>query len=459
MYCRKCGREIKNDSKYCPGCGFPTQKIQKVYEEEMQSEAKKKQQKENRKQRGGLKKLIYAVIAGIVCVVIIGMAVFMLKHKNEDKSYDEYMEEAQQYLDELKYVEAEEALNQAIEIKPTEKAPYIILAEVYVKDDKPSEAEEVLERALDKVEMDDSEVSQVKQYIENVRNGLEIETGTEDTETVTETSTEKDGGENAESYITIVAPTVEDTSSSYGDIEILNGPDNELGDGIYVRRGEKTLYLTDEDSLGFYIVTNGKNIVIYSVIEEMDSGEKVKIYRYNIDNEESECIAQCTAEEYFQLAGYYDKNIYYIDGIGGGSFNSYSEEEKESYCLLEYGAGHVWQSNEFFILQSNTATAEVASELQVYNAATGECNMITQQQCIRGNMLCVTDDAVYYVECADPNNITDKRINVNIGRYLLDGSGNEIVISNLTIQTIKAINENQVEYWDEYGEEQVEYFD
>ena len=85
--------------------------------------------------------------------------------------------------------------------------------------------------------------------------------------------------------------------------------------------------------------------------------------------------------------------------------------------------------------------------------------MITQQQCIRGNMLCVTDDAVYYVEFADPNNITGKNINVNIGRYSLDGSRNEIVIPNLTIQTIKAINENQVEYWDEYGEEQVEYFD
>ena len=114
MYCRKCGREIKNDSKYCPGCGFPTQKIQKTYEEEVQSEAKKNQREENKKQIGGLKKLIYAVIAGIVCMVIIGMAVFLLKHKNEDKSYDEYMEEAQQYLDELKYVEAEEALNQAI---------------------------------------------------------------------------------------------------------------------------------------------------------------------------------------------------------------------------------------------------------------------------------------------------------------------------------------------------------
>lgn len=425
----------------------------------MQSEAKKKQREENRKQSGGLKKLIYAAIAGIVCVVIIGMVVLLLKHKNGDKSYDEYMEEAQQYLDELKYGEAAEALNQAIEIKPTEKAPYIILAEVYVKDDKPAEAEEVLERALEKVEMDDSEVSQVKQYIENVRNGLEIETETENAEIVTETSTEKGGEENTEDYITIVAPTVEDTSSSYGEIEILNGPDNQLGDGIYVRRDEKTLYLTDEDSLGIYIVTNGKNIVIYSVIEETDSGEKVKIYRYNIDNEKSECIAQCTAEEYFQLAGYYDKNIYYIDGIGGGAFNLYSEEEKESYCLLKYGAGHVWQSNEFFILQSNTATAEVASELQVYDAATGEYNVITQQQCIRGNMLCVTDDAVYYVEFADPNNITGKNINVNIGRYSLDGSRNEIVIPNLTIQTIKAINENQVEYWDEYGEEQVEYFD
>ena len=382
MYCRKCGKEIRNESKYCLWCGFPTQKTQKAYEEEMQSEAKKKQREENRKQSGGLKKLIYAAIAGIVCVVIIGMVVLLLKHKNGDKSYDEYMEEAQQYLDELKYGEAAEALNQAIEIKPTEKAPYIILAEVYVKDDKPAEAEEVLERALEKVEMDDSEVSQVKQYIENVRNGLEIETETENAETVTETSTEKGGEENTEGYITIVAPTVEDTSSSYGEIEILNGPDNQLGDGIYVRRDEKTLYLTDEDSLGIYIVTNGKNIVIYSVIEETDSGEKVEIYRYNIDNEKSECIAQCTAEEYFQLAGYYDKNIYYIDGIGGGSFNLYSEEEKESYCLLKYGAGHVWQSNEFFILQSNTATAEVASELQDYDAATGEYNVITQQQCI-----------------------------------------------------------------------------
>lgn len=47
----------------------------------MQSEAKKNQREENRKQSGSLKKLIYAVIIGIVCMVIIGMAVFLLKHK------------------------------------------------------------------------------------------------------------------------------------------------------------------------------------------------------------------------------------------------------------------------------------------------------------------------------------------------------------------------------------------
>ena len=82
------------------------------------------------------------------------------------------MIEAQQYLDNLKYEEAEQSLIQAIEVRPTEKTPYIILAEVYVKDNKSSEAVDILEKAVDNAEMDESEIDQVKTYIKNVQAGM-----------------------------------------------------------------------------------------------------------------------------------------------------------------------------------------------------------------------------------------------------------------------------------------------
>lgn len=393
------------------------------------------------------------ILMGIILVAVIGAFAVIWTHKPTGKSYDAYMTEAQQYLDKLKYEEAEQALNQAIEVKPTDKTPYIILAEVYVKDNKSSQAVDTLEKAIDHAEMDATEIDQVKGYIENVQAGI----SSEETETDVPAETEADKNEDVEEYITISAPVGGDASSSYGDIELLNGPDNQLGDGIYVSKNDKTVYLTEEDTIGYNIVTDGKSMLIYSVGDEADPDVKVKIYRYDVDNEESECIAECEANEYFRLAGYYNGIVYYTDGIGGGTFNAYSLEEQASSCLIEEGAAHVWQSKQFFVMQSNSADADSGSELQIYNAVSGESDVITQRQCIRGNVLWITEDAVYYVEFAD-NNTSGQTVNVNICKYLPDGSGREVVVQNLAVKGISDLREHRVEYYDSNDEEQEKTF-
>ena len=149
--------------------------------------------------------------------------------------------------------------------------------------------------------------------------------------------------------------------------------------------------------------------------------------------------------------------MYYSDGIGGGTFNAYSLENQESKCLIEEGAAHVWQSKQFFVMQSNSADADSGSELQIYNAVSGESDVITQRQYIRGNVLSITDDAVYYVEFAD--NITpSKTVNVNICKYLLDGSGREVVVKDLAVNAISDLREHRVEYYDSSDEEQEKIF-
>lgn len=393
------------------------------------------------------------ILMGIILIAAIGIIAIVQTHKPKGRSYDDCMTEAQQYLDNLKYEEAEQALNQAIEVRPTEKTPYIILAEVYVKDDKSPEAVNILEKAVDNAEMDASEIAQVKTYIKNVQAGI----SSEEKETDVSMETEQNKDEDIEQYITMSAPVGGDASSSCGDIELLNGPDNKLGDGIFVSKNGKTVYLTDEDTIGYNIVTDGKNMLIYSVSDKEDPDVKVKIYRHDVDNEESECIGKCEANEYFQLAGYYNGVVYYSDGIGGGTFNAYSLKDQQSKCLIEEGAAHVWQSKQFFVMQSNSADADSGSELQVYNAVSGESDVITQRQYIRGNVLSITDDAVYYVEFAD--NITpSKTVNVNICKYLLDGSGREVVVKDLAVNAISDLREHRVEYYDSSDEEQEKIF-
>ena len=194
--------------------------------------------------------------------------------------------------------------------------------------------------------MVESEIDQVTTYIKNVQAGMSSD------ETDAETEDNKDG--DIEQYITMSAPVGGDASSSYGDIELLNGPDNQMGDGIYVSKNGKTAFLADEDRIGYNITTDGKNVLIYSISDERNPDVKVKIYRYDVDAEKSECIGECESNEYFQLAGYYNSVVYYSDGIGGGTFNAYSLENQESNdCIAAAGV--------------NALTGELAKDIRTYS--------------------------------------------------------------------------------------------
>lgn len=143
MFCKKCGRKLPDNAKFCPGCGLSVE--QKATTDKMENKSSAVQSlrenmdgdmKDNpsKKRKSGR---IAIVILGMVVIVVAGI---ILLQKRSYSSYDEYLAEAQQYLAELKYEEAEAVLNQAINIEPEKKEAYIFLAEVYEKDNKKEDA-------------------------------------------------------------------------------------------------------------------------------------------------------------------------------------------------------------------------------------------------------------------------------------------------------------------------------
>ena len=79
MYCKKCGRLLKEDDNYCPKCGSPIDRFlfpdQKNSLKETKKPSKvndKRMNKESRKKKSGIFVWLFAVIA--VCLVIAGLS-------------------------------------------------------------------------------------------------------------------------------------------------------------------------------------------------------------------------------------------------------------------------------------------------------------------------------------------------------------------------------------------------
>ena len=106
-------------------------------------------------------------------MVVIVVAGIILLQKRSYSSYDEYLAEAQQYLAELKYEEAETVLNQAINTEPKKKEAYILLAEVYEKDNKKEDAVQTLKKGLEGAKLQEEEKEEIQKYIQNVQDNLQ----------------------------------------------------------------------------------------------------------------------------------------------------------------------------------------------------------------------------------------------------------------------------------------------
>ena len=122
-------------------------------------------------------KSIRTIVIGAVIIAAVGIGAVAVRQKKLDDEYNTYLNEAQQYLSDFNYEKAEVVLRQALDGRPEKKEAYIILAEVYQKEEKDNDATEILEKALEQVKLKKSEQAEIHQYVANIQDGREMKTG------------------------------------------------------------------------------------------------------------------------------------------------------------------------------------------------------------------------------------------------------------------------------------------
>lgn len=168
MFCGNCGKKIDENAKFCLYCGAPNSH-KRLLENEMTFTDPISAPKKHKR--------IRKIVIGAVIIVVVGIGVIAVRQKKLDDDYSTYLNEAQQYLSDLNYEKAEVVLKQALDDRPEKKEAYIILAEVYQKEEKDNDAIEVLEKALEQVKLKESEQAEVHQYVTNIQDGRDMKNG------------------------------------------------------------------------------------------------------------------------------------------------------------------------------------------------------------------------------------------------------------------------------------------
>ena len=173
MKCANCGAELKVGCMYCSVCGKEAQIVSdyNLLEDDFLRDVLKEQEEKVRKEVMGKsvhnqntagkaspeethtkspqkrrikKRLIFAVLAMVLLVVLIVSTVLMVNH-SRDNSYDYQMERAQNYLEDKNYREAENRVKRALELDEDSVEAKILLADIKVLRSEEDEAVKILE--------------------------------------------------------------------------------------------------------------------------------------------------------------------------------------------------------------------------------------------------------------------------------------------------------------------------
>ena len=100
----------------------------------------------NKKQKS--MKLLVPIIAVVIAIVISLVFVF---NRKDTKEYDNRLEQAQKYVEEMDYKRAETAYLEAIKIDSRKTDAYLKLADIYLKQNKIDKFINILEKGIKKI--------------------------------------------------------------------------------------------------------------------------------------------------------------------------------------------------------------------------------------------------------------------------------------------------------------------
>ena len=125
----------------------------------------------NNKQKS-MKFLVPIIIVIVIAIVISLVFVF---NRKDTKEYDNRLEQAQKYVEEMDYKRAETAYLEAIKIDSKQPKAYLKLADVYVADEQADKAIKILNKGLKNVDKDDQkEIIEKKKKIEKQTQNRDI---------------------------------------------------------------------------------------------------------------------------------------------------------------------------------------------------------------------------------------------------------------------------------------------
>ena len=129
MFCNKCGAQLNDDERYCYQCGASVA----GQNQDTVSVNKQKQL------------WPFILIIAVVLLVLVGLLIYNFASGSTEKKYNDQLELAERYLDELDYDRAIAAYKEAIEIDPRQAEAYLGLANAYEESGDIEEAIRILE--------------------------------------------------------------------------------------------------------------------------------------------------------------------------------------------------------------------------------------------------------------------------------------------------------------------------